>query len=134
MRRVLVVALVALAAAVSAGCSGVDAQNAQAILDQSTTAMASVRSVSFAMRMWTSGGPDGTDYTVLMRGGGYQKGKRSGDTYVTLSSSDLPGLGSMTVVTRHGVIYVKAAGRWTRVPVPAGQSAADPLAGFDLTR
>jgi outer membrane lipoprotein-sorting protein len=75
MRRVLV--LVALAAVFSAGCSGVDAQKAQTILDQSTTAMADVKSVSFAMRMWTSGGPDGTDFTVLMHGGGYEKGKRA---------------------------------------------------------
>jgi hypothetical protein len=31
------------------------------------------------------------------------------------------------------VLYVKAGGRWVRVPTTAGQSA-DPLAGFDLTR
>jgi len=87
MRRVLALALIAFAAAVPAGCSGVDAQQAQSVLDESTTAMANVRSVSFAMRMWTSGGPDGSDFTVLMHGGGYEKGKRAGEAYVTLSST-----------------------------------------------
>lgn len=134
MRRIVLLVLVALATAVSAGCSGVDAQKAQTILDQSTAAMADVKSVSFAMRMWTSGAPDGTDFTVLMHGGGYEKGRRSGEAYVTLSSTNVPGLGSMTVVTHRDVLWVKAGGRWARLPVPAGQPAADPLAGFDLTR
>ena len=134
MRRVLALALIAFAAAVPAGCSGVDTQQAQSVLDESTTAMANVRSVSFAMRMWTSGGPDGSDFTVLMHGGGYEKGKRAGEAYVTLSSTDVPGLGAMTIVIRRDVLYVKAAGRWARVPAPAGQASADPLAGFDLTK
>jgi outer membrane lipoprotein-sorting protein len=68
MRRLLALALVVSAAGVVTGCSGVDAQKAQGILDQSTTAMADVKSVSFAMRMWTSGGPAGTDFTVSCTG------------------------------------------------------------------
>lgn len=134
MRRLLAFALVVSAAAVASGCSGVDAQKAQTILDQSTTAMADVKSVSFAMRMWTSGAPEGTEFTVLMHGGGYQKGKRAGESYVTLSSSDVPGMGSMTIVIRRNTLYVKAGGSWSRVPTPADQASADPLAGFDLTR
>lgn len=134
MRRVLALGLIGLAAVVSAGCSGVDAQKAQSILDQSTTAMADVKSVSFAMRMWTSGGPDGTDFTVLMHGGGYEKGKRAGEAYVTLTSSDVPAMGEVTIVTRRNVLYVKTGGRWARLPTPSGQASADPLAGFDLTR
>jgi hypothetical protein len=130
----MVLALLAVIAAVPAGCSGADAQKAQAILDQSTTAMAGVRSVSFAMRMWTSGEPDGTDFTVLMRGGGYESGKRAGDAYVSMSSEDVPGLGAMTVVVHGDTLWVKAGGQWARVPAPGGQASADPLAGFDLTR
>lgn len=134
-RRLLAFALTVSAAAVAVGgCSGADAQKAEAILDQSTSAMADVRSLSFAMRMWTSGGPEGADFTVLMHGGGYQKGKRAGESYVTLSSSDVPGLGSMTVVIRRNALYVKAAGSWSRLPGPADEASADPLAGFDLTR
>ncbi len=132
MRRMLVLALLAVAAAMPTGCSGVDAQKAQSILDESTTAMANVKSVSFSMRMWTSGGPDGTDFSLLMRGGGYEKGKRAGDAYVSMSSSDVPGIGSMTIVVHGDTLWVKAGGQWTRVPAPASQ--ADPLAGFDLTR
>ena len=134
MRRLLAVALVVSAAAAASGCSGVDAQKAQTLLDQSTTAMADVESVSFAMRMWTSGGPAETEFTVLMHGGGYQKGKRAGESYLTLSSSNVPGIGSMTIVLRHNTLYVKAGGSWSRVPAPADQASADPLAGFDLTR
>ena len=134
IRRLLALALVVSAAGVVTGCSGVDVQKAQGILDQSTTAMADVKSVSFAMRMWTSGGPAGTDFTLLMHGGGYQKGKRAGESYATLNSSDAPGLGAMTIVIRHNVLYVKAGGSWSRVPAPANQAAADPLAGFDITR
>ena len=134
MRRLLALALVVSAAGVVTGCSGVDAQKAQGILDQSTSAMADVKSVSFAMRMWTSGGPAGTDFTVLMHGGGYQKGKRAGESYATLNAGDVPGLGAMTIVIRHNALYVKAGGSWSRVPVPANQAAADPLAGFDITK
>jgi hypothetical protein len=134
MRRLLALALVVSAAGVVTGCSGVDAQKAQGILDQSTTAMADVKSVSFAMRMWTSGGLAGTDFTVLMHGGGYQKGKRAGESYATLNASDVPGLGAMTIVIRNNVLYVKAGGSWARVPTPANEAAADPLAGFDITR
>lgn len=134
MRRLLALALVVSAAGAVTGCSGVDAQKAQDILAQSTSAMADVKSVSFAMRMWTSDGPAGTEFTVLMHGGGYQRGKRAGESYATLNASDVPGLGAVTIVIRHNVLYVKAAGSWSRVPAPADQAAADPLAGFDITR
>ena len=100
MRRLLALALLVSATGLVAGCSGVDAQKAQDILDESTTAMADVKSVSFAMRMWTSGGPAGTEFTVLMHGGGYQKGNRAGESYATLNASDVPGLGAMTIVIR----------------------------------
>ena len=132
MRRLLALVLVASASVVASGCSGVDAEKAQGILDESTVAMADVKSVSFAMRMWTSGAPEGDDLTMLIKGGGYQKGKRAGDAYAILSSSDA-GIGSMTVVVHGGLMYVKAGGRWASVPVAADQ-AATPLAGFDLTR
>jgi hypothetical protein len=113
MRRLLALALV-VSAGVVTGCSGVDAQKAQGILDQSTSAMADVKSVSFAMRMWTSGGPAGTDFNVLMHGGGYQKGKRAGESYATLNAGDVPGLGAMTIVIRDNVLYVKAGGSWAQ--------------------
>jgi len=135
MRRLLVVALMVSAAAVATtGCSGVDAQKAQGLLDEATTATAGLKSLSFSMRMWTSGGSAESDFTVLMHGGGYQKGKRAGDSYATLNASEVPGLGSVTVVIRRNVAYVKAAGSWSRVPGPASQAAVDPLAGFDITK
>jgi hypothetical protein len=128
MRRVLAAALT-LTALVATGCSGVDAQKAQTLLDESTQAMANVKSVSFAMRMWTSGGPEGTDMVILMHGGGYNTGKHKGDSVVTISG--LPQVGDISVATRNGHAYVRAGGRWTSVPVPAGASSGA-LAGFDL--
>ncbi|MEO8290799.1 MAG: hypothetical protein ABI649_07365 [Gaiellaceae bacterium] len=129
MRRVLAAALT-LTALLASGCSGVDAEKAQALLDQSTQAMANVKSVSFAMRMWTSGGPEGTDVVVLMHGGGYNKGKHKGDSIVTITG--LPGVGDLSVATRGGHAYVRAGGRWTSMPMPAGAGSSSALAGFDL--
>jgi hypothetical protein len=43
-------------------------------------------------------------------------------------------MGSMTIVIRRNTLYVKAGGRWARIPEPTGGAAPDPLAGFDLTR
>jgi hypothetical protein len=40
----------------------------------------------------------------------------------------------MTIVIRDKVLYVRAGGSWARVPAPANEAAADPLAGFDITR
>jgi hypothetical protein len=134
MRRLLALALVGLVAVAASGCSGVDAQEAQNLLDQSTTAMAKVRSLNFAIRMWTEGAPEGENFTVLMRGGGYQRGRHAGESYATIDSENLPELGRMTVVVRRNALYVKAGGRWSRAPVPTGQAAANPLSGFDLTR
>ena len=38
--------------------------------------------------------------------GGYQKGKRAGESYATLNAGDVPGLGAMTIVIRDNVLYV----------------------------
>ena len=134
MRRLLALALVMLTATASAGCSGVDAQQAQSLLDESNAAMAKVRSVNFAIRMWTEGAPGDANYSILMRGGGYERGKRAGEAYVTVSSDELQDIGTMTMVIRRNALYVKAGGHWSRASLPTGQAAADPLAGFDLTR
>ncbi len=40
----------------------------------------------------------------------------------------------MTIVIRDNVLYVSAGGSWARVPAPVNGAAADPLAGFDITR
>lgn len=130
MRRLL--ALLAVLSVVPAGCSGTDAQQAQTLLDQSSRALAEVKSLSFSMRMWTSGGPQ--DMTFVMRGGGYAKGKRAGEFYVTGSVEGLPGLGQFTMVARDGTLRMNMGQGWIAVPVPEGAAEAgqSPVSGFDL--
>jgi hypothetical protein len=129
MRGMLAAALT-LTALIASGCSGADAQKAQTLLDESTQAMANVTSVSFAMRMWTTGGPEGSDMVVLMRGGGYNKGKHKGDSVMTISG--LPQIGDVSVAIRNGHAFVRAGGRWTSAPVPADTASSAALAGFNL--
>ena len=132
MRRFLAAALL-LTATVAAGCSGVDAQKAQDLLAQSNAASANVKSISFAMRMWTSGGPEGTDMSFLMHGGGYNKGKHKGDSVMTMSG--LPGVGDVTMAMHGGHMYVKAGStQWTEMPLPAYAQSPGVFAGFDITR
>jgi hypothetical protein len=132
MRRILVAALL-LPALVVAGCSGADAQKARDLLAQSNAASANVRSISFAVRMWTSGGPAGTEMSFLMHGGGYNKGKHKGDSVMTMSG--LPGVGDVTMAVRGGHLYVKAGSRqWTEMPMPSYAQNASVFAGFDITK
>jgi hypothetical protein len=129
MRRFAVAALL-VTALVASGCSGADAQKAQALLDQTTLASANVKSISFSIRMWSSGAPDGADFVFLLHGGAYNKGKNKGDSFLTMSG--LPGMGEISMATRHGHAYVKARGKWAEVPLPAGYQDPSAFAGFDL--
>jgi len=132
MRRFLAAALL-LTALVATGCSGVDAQKAQTLLAESNAASANVKSISYAMRMWTSGGPAGTDMSILMRGGGYSKGKHAGDSVMTMSG--LPAVGDLAMAMRGGHMYVKAgSAQWTEVPIPDYARDASVFAGFDVTK
>jgi hypothetical protein len=99
MRRVVAfVALTALAVAV-AGCSGADAQEAQALLAQSQAAVDKVRSATFTAKLWTEGGPQ--EFSLTMSGGAYSKGKHAGDFYVTVSSGERP-FEDVVVVQQNG--------------------------------
>jgi hypothetical protein len=86
MRRVLVLLALAAFAAVTVGCSGRDAQEAQGLLAQSEQALAKVRSATFTAKLWSEGGPQ--EFSLTMSGGGYSKGKQAGDFYVVMSSSE----------------------------------------------
>lgn len=97
MKRAL--ALLVLAA-LAAGCSGRDAQEAQLLLAQSEAAFASVRSATFTLRLSTSGAPE--DYAMTMAGGGYLKGKRAGDVYVRITAEE---------DEFHEVVFVQRGGR-----------------------
>jgi hypothetical protein len=129
MRRAIALLLLVAAAAAPAGCSGADAQEAQALLAQSDAAWADVTSATFSMRLWTSGAPQ--DFSVTMSGGGYAKGKHAGDFYV-LATADNVGFGDFTLVNRNGRLSMSVDGqRFTTVATPVSQS--NPIQGFDFT-
>lgn len=131
MRRVLAPLVVALVAAGVSGCAGAEGQQAQELLLQSEQAVANVESFRFAARFWTSGVEE--SLTMVMRGGGYSKGKRAGDFFVQASVEGVPGFTGFTMVSRKGAVSTNAGGGW--VPVPADAAAAQnaALGGFDFT-
>jgi hypothetical protein len=130
MRRTLVL-LLAVAAVVTSGCSGPDARRAQELLAQSNAAFAQVDSFRFSARIWTSGAPQ--DFTMMMRGGGYLRGKRAGDFYLTGSVEGMAELGEFAVLARGGTAYTKTNGTWVQTPLPATPDGRpEALAGFDL--
>jgi hypothetical protein len=70
---------------------------------------------------------------MVMRGGGYSKGKRAGDFFVQASVEGVPGFTGFTMVSRKGALSMNAGGGW--VPVPADAAAAQQnaaLGGFDF--
>lgn len=132
MRRVLAPLVVALVAVGVSGCAGAEGQQAQELLLQSEQAVANVESFRFAARFWTSGGDQGL--TMVMKGGGYSKGKHAGDFFVQASVEGVPGFTGFTMVSRKGAVSMNAGGGW--VPVPADAAAAQQnaaLGGFDFT-
>jgi hypothetical protein len=131
MRRTLAPLVVALAAAGFSGCAGAEGEQAQELLLQSEQAVANVESFRFAARFWTSGADE--SLTMVMRGGGYSKGKRAGDFLVQTSVQGVPGFSNFTMVSRKGALSMNAGGGW--VPVPADAATAQQnaaLGGFDF--
>ena len=107
MRRILAFLLLTAVAAVAPGCSGADAEEAQALLVQSNAAFAEVRSATFTARMSLTGGPQ--ELSMTMSGGGYAHGKRAGDFYV-LATSDSLGFGDLVLVSRSGRVSMSVDG------------------------
>jgi hypothetical protein len=130
MRRAIALLLLVAAAAASAGCSGADAQEAQALLAQSDAAWADVTSATFSMRLWTSGAPQ--DFAVTMSGGGYARGKHGGDFYV-LATADNVGFDDFTLVNREGRLSMSVDGqRYATVAAPTSQS--NPIQVVDFSK
>lgn len=127
MRRVVLVLALALSALLPLGCAGAEGQRAQELLAQSDQALAGVKSMRFAGRMWmeTSVG----EFTFVMSGGGTTK--RGGASYLTLRAPDVPEFPEVSVVVRGQTAWVKAGGPWQRTEVPP-QSAVG-VEQFDFT-
>ena len=129
MRRAIAFLLLVAAAAALAGCTGADAQEAQALLAESDAAWADVTSATFSMRLWTSGAPQ--DFSVTMSGGGYAKGKHAGDFYV-LATAENVGFGDFTLVNRKGRLSMSVDGqRYTTVAPP---SHKNPIQVVDFSK
>jgi hypothetical protein len=130
MRRMVALLLLTACAAVAAGCSGQDAQEAQQLLAQSQAASAKVRSATFTLRFSLSGGPQ--EFSMTMRGGGYMRGKHAGDMYATVTSASL-GFPQFVIVQRNGLLTGAVDGqRLPSMPAPGGESS--PLDLLELGR
>jgi hypothetical protein len=130
MRRILALLLLTAVAAVAPGCSGADAEEAQALLVQSNAAFAGVRSATFTARMSLTGGPQ--ELSMTMSGGGYAHGKRAGDFYV-LATSDSLGFGDLVLVSRSGRVSMSVDGHPVgEVPLP--NTAENPIQLVDFSQ
>jgi hypothetical protein len=124
MRRLLALLLLTATVAVAAGCSGADAEEAQALLLQSNAAFAEVRSATFTARMSLTGGPQ--ELSMTMSGGGYAHGRREGDFYV-LATSDSLGFRDLILVNRSGRVSMSVDGHPVgEVPLP-NTTAENPI-------
>jgi hypothetical protein len=131
MRRILALLVVTAVAAVAPGCSGADAEEAQALLVQSNAAFAEVRSATFTARMSLTGGPQ--ELSMTMSGGGYAHGKRAGDFYV-LATSDSLGFGDLVLVSRSGRVSMSVDGHPVgEVPLP-NTTAENPIQLVDFSQ
>jgi hypothetical protein len=116
MRRLSALFVLAAFAIAAAGCSGRDAQEAQALLAQSQAAVEKVSSATFTAQLWMEGGPQ--EFSLTMSGGAYARGKNAGDFYVVVSSGE--GLfEDMVVVQQNGKASARVGGVVVTEGLPA---------------
>ena len=118
MRRVFALLILAAFTVVAAGCTGKDAQEAEALLAQSDAALAKVRSATFTLRLSTSGAPQ--NFSATMSGGGYLKGRRGGDFYVLVTAEDL-GFRDLVLMQRDGRLTASVDGQRFTIGAPQAQ-------------
>lgn len=129
MLRILALLLATAAAAVAAGCTGRDAQEAQQLLAESRAAFAGVRSATFTARLTMTGGPE--ELTLSMSGGGYARGKRAGDVYMLATADNLP-FHELALIRRSGRAVMKLDGQsFGAVPL-ADETGENPLEVVDF--
>ena len=132
MRRVLALLCLATLAAVSSGCSGADATEAQELLARSDAAFAQVRSATFTAHLTMTGGPPQA-IGITMTGGGYVRGKRAGDFYMVATADNLP-FGELAVTSKSGRVSMTLDGsRIANVPAPSMQNE-NPLAVAEFSQ
>jgi hypothetical protein len=119
MRRALALLVLLACAAGSLGCSGKEAQEAEELFARSDAALANVRSATFGVKLWTSGGPQ--ELALSMSGGAYSKGKHAGDFYVVVTSDGLY-FSDLVVVQREGRVSASVDGRVVTAALPASRT------------
>jgi hypothetical protein len=111
-----------VAVSVVSACSGADAKQAKELLSQANAAQSKVVSASYDVRVVVSAGDQ--RYTLLMNGGGYFKGARAGDQFMTMRGERLPVPLSFELVSVGGRAVIRSNGRSQSFPAPAGRTAA----------
>jgi hypothetical protein len=113
MRRVTaLLALLLVFVGTATACSGKDAEEARALVEQSNAAFAQVRSATFRVQMTLSGGPEElrlSHSVITMKGGGYSRGNRAGDFYFVMTSPEMPA-GEVVMVSRAGRVSMTVNG------------------------
>jgi hypothetical protein len=122
MRLILVIVLPIVAAGLLTGCSGADAGRAQSLLQQAEQAQQSLTSEHMIMKLDMDA--DGQSVQIDMAGGGYLRGARAGDFYLSLTGSLPTGSAALDMlVVRQGTqVSVRANGRTETLPLSQAQT------------
>jgi outer membrane lipoprotein-sorting protein len=121
-RRLVQGLLFVTAAVVLSACSGAEAKRAQELLAKANAAQAKVVSASYDVRVVVSAGSQ--RYSMLMHGGGYFKGPRAGDQFMTMRGEGLPVPMNFQLVSKGGRAVVRANGRTQSFPMPSGATGS----------
>jgi hypothetical protein len=118
LRALLLVAALCLLPA----CSGADAERARDLLAAAQAAQSKLVSATYDVRVVVSQGDQ--SYTLVMNGGGYLKGRRAGDQFLSMRGEGLPVPLQFDLVSAGGRVAVRANGRSQSFPIPAGGAGA----------
>jgi outer membrane lipoprotein-sorting protein len=133
-RRFAQLLWVVVAVSVASACSGADAKRAQELLAQANAAQAKVRSASYDVRVVVSA--ETQRYTMVMNGGGYFKGPRAGDQFMTMRGEGLPVPMNFQLVSTGGRAVVSVNGRTQSFPMPQATARSQDWTAIvgDLTK
>jgi hypothetical protein len=106
------------AALLLAACSGADATRASQLLATAQAAQAKLVSATYDARVVVTQGD--RSFTLLMNGGGYLKGSRAGDQFMSMRAEGLPVPLQFELVSVNGRGFVRTNGTSQSFPVPAG--------------
>jgi hypothetical protein len=121
-RRLAQVVLLLATVSILSACSGADAKRATELLANAQAAQAKVVSASYDVRVVVSQGD--RRYTLVMTGGGYLKGPRAGDQFMSMRGEGLPVPLNFELVSVGGRAVVRANGRSQSFPLPSGTTGA----------